>query len=88
MHRAYWKSLVILAVALLAAWTLFPSFSFYRQPRTQQEEMRQRRNPLVNKILNLGLDLPGIFDAKKPAAAVKATSSTERMLVTVRWCRR
>ncbi len=59
MHRAYWKSLVILAVALLAAWTLFPSFSFYRQPRTQQEEMRQRRNPLVNKILNLGLDLQG-----------------------------
>jgi hypothetical protein len=34
MHRAYWKSLVILAAVLLAAWTLFPSFSFYRQARS------------------------------------------------------
>ena len=59
MHRAYWKSLLILAAVLIAAWTLFPSFSFYRQARPQQEEMRQRRNPLVNKILNLGLDLQG-----------------------------
>lgn len=59
MHRAYWRSIIVLAAIVLSGWFLFPSFRFYSQPRSTQEDMRSRRNPLVGKILNLGLDLQG-----------------------------
>lgn len=59
MHRAYWKSLLIFAALLVAAYTLYPSYKFYRQPRSQQDEMRLRQNELVKKVVNLGLDLQG-----------------------------
>ncbi|MBL8022720.1 MAG: protein translocase subunit SecD [Elusimicrobia bacterium] len=59
MHRAYWRSILVLLSILTAGWFLFPSFRFYSQPRSAQEDMRLRRNPLVGKILNLGLDLQG-----------------------------
>ena len=59
MHRAYWRSVVILITFLLGGWLLYPSIRFYSQPRAAQEDMRLRRNPLVGKILNLGLDLQG-----------------------------
>ncbi len=59
MHRAYWKTLSIAAVLLLGIFYLYPSFTWYQQPRAEQEKMRARRHPLVNKILNLGLDLQG-----------------------------
>jgi preprotein translocase subunit SecD len=59
MHRAYWRSIFILLSLLVAGWFLAPSLRFYSQPRSAQEDMRLRRNPLVGKILNLGLDLQG-----------------------------
>ncbi len=59
MHKAYWKSLFILAAVGFAAWYLYPSFNFYRLPRDKQQELRDRRNPVINRILNLGLDLQG-----------------------------
>lgn len=59
MPKAYWKSLAILATVLLSAWYLFPSYSFYRLSREKQQELRDRRNPILGRILNLGLDLQG-----------------------------
>jgi len=59
MHRAYWRSIIISLALALGVWQIYPSFRFYSQTRAQQEEMRVRRNPLVKKILNLGLDLQG-----------------------------
>lgn len=59
MHKVYWKSLLIAAAILLSLWTLYPSVKFYRLPREKQQELRDRRNPLLNKIMNLGLDLQG-----------------------------
>jgi preprotein translocase subunit SecD len=59
MHRAYWRSIIVLVAIVVSGWFLFPSFRFYSQPRSAQEDMRSRRNPLVGKILNLGLDLQG-----------------------------
>jgi protein-export membrane protein SecD len=59
MHKAYWKSLLILLALVVSAWWLYPSFVFYSKPRSEQESLRDRRNPLVGQILNLGLDLQG-----------------------------
>jgi preprotein translocase subunit SecD len=59
MHKTYWKSLSILAILLLAGWWLAPSYSFYSRPRAEQDKLRERRNPILGKILNLGLDLQG-----------------------------
>jgi protein-export membrane protein SecD len=59
MPKVYWKSLAILAAVLLASWTLYPSVKFYRLPREKQQELRDRRNPILSKVLNLGLDLQG-----------------------------
>ena len=59
MHKAYWKSLFILVSLVVGGAFLYPSFRFYSQPLAEQQSMRERRNPLVNKILNLGLDLQG-----------------------------
>lgn len=59
MHRVYWRSAVIALALLVGGWLLYPSVRFYSNSRAAQEEMRLRRNPLVGKILNLGLDLQG-----------------------------
>lgn len=59
MHRAYFRSIIILLALLAAGWYLSPSFKFYSMDRKAQQELRERRNPIVNRILNLGLDLQG-----------------------------
>lgn len=59
MHRVYWRTILITLTLLVGGWLLYPSIRFYSQPRSAQEDMRVRRNPLVGKILNLGLDLQG-----------------------------
>lgn len=59
MHKAYWKSLFIFISLLIGGAFLYPSFSFYSHSLAEQQSMRERRNPIVNKILNLGLDLQG-----------------------------
>jgi preprotein translocase subunit SecD len=43
----------------LWGWFLFPSFRFYSSPDPLRKTCVSRRNPLVGKILNLGLDLQG-----------------------------
>lgn len=59
MHKAYWKLLMTLGLLGLSAFFLYPSFSFYSKPRSEQESLRARKNPALAKILNLGLDLQG-----------------------------
>jgi len=59
MHKAHWKALLILLTLAVAGGFLYPSAVFYSKPRLEQDSLRVRRNTLVNKILNLGLDLQG-----------------------------
>jgi protein-export membrane protein SecD len=59
MHKAYWKSLIVLLSLVLGGWCLYPSAVFYSKPRAEQEKLRDRRNPILGQILNLGLDLQG-----------------------------
>ena len=59
MQKTSWKLLFILAVLLVSGWLLYPSYTFYSKPRAEQEKLRDRRNPILHQILNLGLDLQG-----------------------------
>jgi protein-export membrane protein SecD len=59
MHKAHWKALLIFLTLVVAGIYLYPSVLFYGKPRATQDELRSRRNPLVSRILNLGLDLQG-----------------------------
>jgi protein-export membrane protein SecD len=59
MNRMTWRLAIIALACVVAAIFLYPSFSFYRLPREEQDRLRERRNPIVEKILNLGLDLQG-----------------------------
>ena len=59
MNKTYWKALFVLATLLVGFLWLSPSISFYGKDRAEQEKLRDRRNPILGKILNLGLDLQG-----------------------------
>ncbi len=59
MPRAYWRLILIFVTLVVASVYLYPTFRWYGHSREEQEKMRLRRHPLVEKILNLGLDLQG-----------------------------
>lgn len=59
MPKPYWRATFVLISLVVAAIYLAPTVQWYRLPREQQETMRARRHPMVNKIMNLGLDLQG-----------------------------
>jgi protein-export membrane protein SecD len=59
VNKAYWKLLLVFLALVVAGVYLYPSARWYNHSREDQERMRARRNPLVNRILNLGLDLQG-----------------------------
>ncbi|HRY30038.1 MAG TPA: protein translocase subunit SecD [Elusimicrobiota bacterium] len=59
MPKVYWKALLVFVALVVGGIYLFPTFQWYRYSQADQEKMRIRRHPLVEKILNLGLDLQG-----------------------------
>src|SRR5205807_1616900 len=64
MDRAwYWKAGLILAVTVLSAWALVPSFTYFRLPAAERNEAavfeKARPKWAPAKHLNLGLDLQG-----------------------------
>jgi protein-export membrane protein SecD len=43
----------------MSIWFLVPTFRWYRLPPAERAERESQRDPMMNKILNLGLDLRG-----------------------------
>ena len=54
-----WKITIIMVVVIGSLWALYPSFRWYSMDSEQQERMRDMRDPVVERALNLGLDLQG-----------------------------
>jgi protein-export membrane protein SecD len=50
---------IIVVVGLLAGWYLYPSLVYYSKPPAQRRELRETRPELLDKVINLGLDLQG-----------------------------
>jgi len=51
-----WATLGLVGVSL---WFLYPTFKWYSLPVQERELREQEKDPIVGKILNLGLDLRG-----------------------------
>ncbi|MDR0675421.1 MAG: hypothetical protein LBF97_00065, partial [Elusimicrobiota bacterium] len=52
--------LILIGIVLtFAIWNLYPTFRWYSMTATEQETRENLRDPIVEKILNLGLDLRG-----------------------------
>ena len=59
MTKFHWK-LLIIAISLLASfYYLAPSIYWYSLSPEKREDLLNRRDPITNRILNLGLDLQG-----------------------------
>ena len=90
MTKLQMKIVTVLAVLGLAAFFLFPSFEWYRLPQNEREKRERLKDKIVNKILNLGLDLRGgvhlVFelDADKIEPGVDINDALDRAIEIIR----
>lgn len=60
MKRAiHWKIIITLIFLFGSLWLLYPTFKWYQQSPEEQEKLRKMKDPILNNILKLGLDLQG-----------------------------
>ncbi len=59
MTKLHWKSLAIAASIILALVLLYPTAMWYQLPTAEREKRESMKDPILNRILNLGLDLRG-----------------------------
>ncbi|MBI5555781.1 MAG: protein translocase subunit SecD [Elusimicrobia bacterium] len=59
MNAKQIKWILVLVIMVLAGWYLYPSIKWYRYTPKQREEKEKNQDKIVNKIINLGLDLKG-----------------------------
>ncbi len=79
-----------LALVGLSAYFLLPSLKWYRMPPDERAEREQDRDPVLKKILNLGLDLRGgthlvlELDRSKLPPETKTIDALERAIEIIR----
>ena len=59
MNKLAWKAIAIAVPVVLAVYMLYPTLAWYTLPAQEREERESLRDPLMSKIINLGLDLRG-----------------------------
>ncbi len=60
MNKAtQWKITITLVVVALSLWFLYPSFQWYTKSAEEKQKLQQIEDPVIEKILKLGLDLQG-----------------------------
>src|SRR5882672_4111331 len=79
-----------LALVGLSVYFLLPSVKWYRMPADERSEREQDRDPILKKILNLGLDLRGgthlvlELDRSKLPPETKTIDALERAIEIIR----
>src|SRR5882724_2663054 len=79
-----------LALVGLSAYFLSPTWKWYRMPADERAEREQDRDPILKKILNLGLDLRGgthlvlELDRSKLPPETKTIDALERAIEIIR----
>ncbi len=82
-----WLTLALLGLSFYFLW---PSIRWYRMPMPEREEREKDKDPIVSKILNLGLDLRGgthlvlELDRTKLEPNVKINEALERAIEIIR----
>ncbi|MDR1259845.1 MAG: protein translocase subunit SecD [Endomicrobium sp.] len=53
------KLLITISLLVVSAWILWPSFRWVMMSNVKKKQMEESKDPILNKILRLGLDLNG-----------------------------
>ncbi|MFH1282083.1 MAG: protein translocase subunit SecD [bacterium] len=59
MTRTQWKLVVILIVLAGIFYLIYPTYQWYRMSPNERVKLEKVKDPILKKILNLGLDLKG-----------------------------
>jgi len=59
MSKINWKLLITIMLLLFSVWALWPSLNWLRMSSTKREEAKRMRDPILGKVIKLGLDLKG-----------------------------
>ena len=54
-----WKITVTIVLMLLSLWLMYPTIKWYGLSPDEQSKLSRVRDPIIEKILKLGLDLQG-----------------------------
>jgi preprotein translocase subunit SecD len=82
-----WSTIALVAVSI---YFLVPTFTWYRLPAQERAERELDKDPILNRILNLGLDLRGgthlvlELDRSKLDPKVNITDALERAIEIIR----
>ncbi len=90
MSKIQWKLLLTVALVGLSIYLLYPSWEWYRLPAQERETREKFKDPILSKILNLGLDLRGgthlvlELDASKLDPAANIGDAIDRAIEIIR----
>src|SRR3989344_2090688 len=59
MSKLAWRLIAIVVPLILSVYLLYPTFSWYGLPAEIRSERELEKDPILGKIINLGLDLRG-----------------------------
>ncbi len=81
---------ITLSLIGLSGWFLWPSVKWYRMPVDEREQLEKENDPMLRKILNLGLDLKGgthlllELEREKLPTNVKTQDALDRAIEIIR----
>lgn len=84
------KIYLILGILALSIYLLYPTYTWYRLPLAERIQREKSKDKILNKILNLGLDLRGGMhlvlevDTTKLEADASVSDATDRALEIIR----
>jgi protein-export membrane protein SecD len=85
-----WKITITLVLLMASLWLLYPTYKWYSMSQTDRDKMQKVEDPIVDKILKLGLDLQGgmhlILEVEmdKVPADMEKTEAMSRALEIIR----
>jgi len=85
-----WKITITLVLLTAALWLLYPTYKWYTLSEDQRNKLRRVQDPIVEKILKLGLDLQGGMhlilevDLEKTPEDLDKTEAMNRALEIIR----
>src|SRR5258708_39332952 len=59
MSRTRVVAITTFLLVILSGWFLYPTVKWYRLPAEERLDREKQKDPIIGKILNLGLDLRG-----------------------------
>jgi protein-export membrane protein SecD len=92
MSKINWKLWISVLLAALSLWALWPSISWFMMSKDLREQAEQSKDPILSKILKLGLDLKGgthlllevDTDTAKLEENVKVKDAVDRAIEVIR----